>query len=207
MRRRFLWSKQPAPHRTRLKPPNVLPDVLWTSVLALNESADAFPPLKSVVGGVVAIWQVAERTRHCKSDARAIALRVKDIIDVVADAVPDGSEISPPMLDSIFRFSLLLDDILRAMEGVSRASPISGFVHLNRNEGLLERFKTKLDDAYRDFLTASTLRLEIQQTQLAKQQKQLAIQQNRFAAQQAESHLQLETVHSVTTRVLFKLDS
>lgn len=60
MRRRFLWSKLPAPHRTRLKPPNVLPDVLWTSILALNDSADAFPPLKSVVGGVVAIWQVAE---------------------------------------------------------------------------------------------------------------------------------------------------
>lgn len=49
-------------------------------------------------------------------------------------------------------FRSLLDDILRAMEGISRASPLSRFMHLNRNEGLLERFKTKLDDAYRDLL-------------------------------------------------------
>jgi hypothetical protein len=37
-----------------------LPDVLWTSVLALRDSADAFPPLKSAVGGVIALCDIAE---------------------------------------------------------------------------------------------------------------------------------------------------
>lgn len=41
-------------------PPSALPDILWTSVLALKESADAFPPLKSAVGGVVALCDIAE---------------------------------------------------------------------------------------------------------------------------------------------------
>jgi hypothetical protein len=37
-----------------------LPDVVSTSLLALKESADAFPPLKSAVGGVLAVWDIAE---------------------------------------------------------------------------------------------------------------------------------------------------
>jgi hypothetical protein len=37
-----------------------LPDVVSTSLLALKESADAFPPLKSAVGGVLALWDVVE---------------------------------------------------------------------------------------------------------------------------------------------------
>ncbi|KAJ7206175.1 hypothetical protein C8J57DRAFT_1534717 [Mycena rebaudengoi] len=101
--------------RAELKPPNqtprtlahsAFPDVLWTSLLALKESADAFPPLKSTVGGVVALWDIAElasaqRAKHSRTDARDIALRTKDIVDLIADVVPDPSEIPPPMLLSI----------------------------------------------------------------------------------------------------------
>ncbi|KAJ6482762.1 hypothetical protein C8R45DRAFT_1100013 [Mycena sanguinolenta] len=194
--RRFLpWRKRFTPPRTRLKLPNALPDVLWTSILALNDSADAFPPLKSALGAVVAVCQAAERTQHCKSEARAIALRVMDIVDVVADAVPDGSDISSQMLDSIFRFSLLLDEIRSAMEDISLAGALSRFKHLNRNESRLQNFKVKLDNAYRDFLAASTLRLEVQQTLLVTQQKQLAIQQT-------GSTLQLENISAATARLL-----
>jgi hypothetical protein len=57
------WPRIRGRPRAKLKPPNrtsALPDVLWTSLHALKESADAFPPLKSVVGGVVVIWNIAE---------------------------------------------------------------------------------------------------------------------------------------------------
>jgi hypothetical protein len=54
--------------KAKLKPPNkassrngsTFSDVLWTSLCALKDSADAFPPLKSAVGGVVALWEIAE---------------------------------------------------------------------------------------------------------------------------------------------------
>jgi hypothetical protein len=94
---------------------------------ALKESADTFPPLKSAVSGVVALFEIAEvggclhlaatpkhadiatrtpqRAKHAKSDAHAIALRTKEILDVVADAVPDGSAIPAPMAQSIQRFT------------------------------------------------------------------------------------------------------
>lgn len=35
-------------------------DVTWTSLIALKESADAFPPLKSAVSAVIALCDVAE---------------------------------------------------------------------------------------------------------------------------------------------------
>ncbi|KAJ7343863.1 hypothetical protein DFH08DRAFT_810403 [Mycena albidolilacea] len=212
MRRRSPSSRQgPPPARARLKLPNALPDVLWTSMLPLKESADAFPPLKSAVSGAIALYQIIEqvlscyelsffswsppkkRTRHSKADALDIALRVTKIMDVVADAVPDGSDISPSMTHSIDRFSVLLDEIRCAMEDLCRANKISRFMHLNRNERQLQEFKSKLDNVYRDFLAASTLRLEVQQTKLAIQQKQ-------FMIQQTQLHLELQSVSSKTAR-------
>ncbi|KAJ7896392.1 hypothetical protein B0H14DRAFT_2679269 [Mycena olivaceomarginata] len=212
----LLYESSAPPSRARLKGSNPLPDVSWTSLLALKESADAFPPLKAAVGGVIAICDIAERTRNSRLDARAIALRVIEIMEVIADAVPDGSDISPPMLDSILKFSSLLREIAYFLDDISRTSNMSRFVNLNRNERLLKDIKRKLDGAYRDFLAASTLRLEVQQTKLARQQTKLArqqmqfaiqqeqfvIQQKQFAVQQAQSHVELQNVSFATARLL-----
>jgi hypothetical protein len=58
------------PARVKLKPPRVGPtktshvntfsDAMWTSLWALKESSDAFPPLKSATSGVVALWEITE---------------------------------------------------------------------------------------------------------------------------------------------------
>ncbi|KAF7369369.1 hypothetical protein MVEN_00265500 [Mycena venus] len=164
-------------------------------MLVLKESADAFPPLKGVVSGATALCEIAERAKHSKSDARAIALRVKEIIEVIADAVPDGS-ISPLILLSIQGFAILLDEFRSSMEDIALTNRASRILHLNRNERLLQSIKTQLDDTYRDFLVASALRLEIQHMQLAIQQTQLAVQQT-------QAHLDLKNVASVNTRLLF----
>ncbi|KAJ7811741.1 hypothetical protein B0H14DRAFT_3479477 [Mycena olivaceomarginata] len=58
-------------------------------MVALKESADAFPPLKSAVAGAIALCDIAQRAKHSKSDARAVTFRTKEIMDLVADAVPD----------------------------------------------------------------------------------------------------------------------
>jgi hypothetical protein len=39
-------------------------DIALTSLTALLESADAFPPLKSAVGGVLALWNTVEVGRQ-----------------------------------------------------------------------------------------------------------------------------------------------
>ncbi|KAJ7920198.1 hypothetical protein B0H13DRAFT_1867831 [Mycena leptocephala] len=170
---------------------STLSDVLWTSVLALKESADAFPPLKSAVSGVIALFDIAERAKHSKSDALTIALRTKEIMDVVADAVPDPSKISPPMLLSIERFSMeahrffsLLQEINCSMQTIALTGGVSRVMHLNRNERVLKAIKARVDDTYRDFLAAAAIRIEVQQTALAVRQEKI--------------HLDLEAVSATT---------
>ncbi|KAJ7877830.1 hypothetical protein B0H13DRAFT_2668241 [Mycena leptocephala] len=144
-------------------------DILFLTLLALKESADAFPPLKRVMSGVTALFVISERAKHCKSDARDIFLRTMTIIDVIADSIPDGSAIPPPLLISIERFTVLLDEIRGSMKVIALSSGVSRIVHLNRNERILQDIKTKLDEGYRDLVAASSLRVEtqpaVQQTQ------------------------------------------
>ncbi|KAJ7750787.1 hypothetical protein B0H16DRAFT_1549078 [Mycena metata] len=146
---------------------NAFADISRTSLLALRDSADAFPPLKSAASGVVALWDIADRAKHCKSEARAIALRAKEILEVIADAVPDPSAIPDEMLLSIQRFTDLLDHIVSSIKSIAAAGGFSRVFHLNRNEEALLRIKSQLDNAYRDFNTASTLRTEILHAQIA----------------------------------------
>ncbi|KAJ7745332.1 hypothetical protein B0H16DRAFT_1558515 [Mycena metata] len=171
--------KLPSSPKTKL-----LSDVLWTSMVALKESADAFPPLKSAVCGTMALWDIAKRAKHSKADACAIALRAQEILHLIADAVPDASAIPEPMLRSITRFTVydilplnksprltflrsLLDDIGCSMQLISDTPTVTRLMHLNRNEQMLQRIRTQLDEAQRDFDTASNLRIEVQQAQLA----------------------------------------
>jgi hypothetical protein len=57
--RRLLPFRKP-----KLKPStgtgNTLLEGTWIALCALRDSADAFPPLKSAVGGVVALWEIAK---------------------------------------------------------------------------------------------------------------------------------------------------
>ncbi|KAJ7055327.1 hypothetical protein C8F01DRAFT_1160198 [Mycena amicta] len=193
----------PFPSRARLKPSGALPDILWTSLTALQQSSDAFPPLKSAVGGVVALCTIAERAKHSKSDARDIALRTKEFLDVVAEAVPDPTAISPSMLKSIERFTVLLTEIRHRLEPIVRASSVSRIVRLNRNERTLAGIKAQLDDAYRDLVAASALRVEVQQTKIALQQTHISIQQTQLSAQQTQMQLDLGKIAATTvTHVL-----
>ncbi|KAJ7344040.1 hypothetical protein DFH08DRAFT_962178 [Mycena albidolilacea] len=78
------------------------------SLQALKEFTDAFPPPKSVVGAVLAVWDISQRAKRCKSDARDITDRTAEILlEVAASAVPDESAIPSQMLQSIERFTSL----------------------------------------------------------------------------------------------------
>jgi hypothetical protein len=87
---------------------------------------------------------------------------------VIADSVPDGAAIPPPMLKSIEAFTVyvllpiatrilifplsVLDEIRRNLEDIALTGRLSRIAHLRRNERTVEGMKTQLDDAYRDFL-------------------------------------------------------
>ncbi|KAJ7051580.1 hypothetical protein C8F01DRAFT_1262659 [Mycena amicta] len=166
-----------------------LPDLLSTSLFALKESADGFPPLKSAVGAVLALGEIAQRVKNSKSDARDIARRAEHILDVIAEAVPDGSTIPVAMLRDIERFTSLVHEICGFMEEIASARALSRVLHLNRNEIALQDFKSRLNDAYCDLKVASALRVERQQAEMAAQQIQLAAQQQLLTHQQRQTHI------------------
>ncbi|KAK7063431.1 hypothetical protein R3P38DRAFT_2818583 [Favolaschia claudopus] len=127
-------------------------DAALLSIHVLAESADAFPPLKSVVGGVRAICDIARRAKFCKDDATDIAMRTAGILDVIADAVPDGSDISQPMLESIQRFTGILVDIRSDVETITQTSRTSRIFRVMRHERKTRQIQARLDSAYQDFL-------------------------------------------------------
>jgi len=175
--------------RSRSSTSHALPDILRTSLLALRESADACPPLKSAVGGAVALWDIAERSKHAKNDARDIAFRTNEIMESICDAVPDVSKISPPLLGKIADLALVLEDIRCDMETITSTGGIARFTRLNRNERVLQSIRARLDEKTHDFATGSLLRQEIQQAQMA-------VKQTQFISQQNETHREVENINN-----------
>ncbi|KAJ7920151.1 hypothetical protein B0H13DRAFT_2268303 [Mycena leptocephala] len=142
----------------------------------------------------------ASSARSTPIPTHDIALRTQAILDIIVDAVPDGSAIPAPMLQSIERFTVLLDEVRCSMETISLTGGLSRVVHLNRNERALRDIKARLDDAYRDFSVASALRVEAQQADIAVQQTQLA-------GQQAQTHLAVGKVVAATHTLAPELSS
>ena len=60
MKKRKIFSSIPSINFSRRHSAAHTCDIAWTSLTALQQSADGFPPLKSVVGGVLSVWDVAE---------------------------------------------------------------------------------------------------------------------------------------------------
>ncbi|KAJ7669828.1 hypothetical protein DFH06DRAFT_1293825 [Mycena polygramma] len=187
---------------------SAVPDLLSTSLIALKESADAFPPLKGAVGSLShgdgrvldIVRDIAQRAKRSKSAAHDIALRTQVVLNVISDAVTDPFAIPSPMLRSIERLTEYADSAhdnpRLSMDKLKLTSGFSRLIHLNRNERQLRDIKTKLDDAYRDFMAASAPRVETQQAKIAAQQSQLVIQQTTFTKQQEHTHFIVESVAS-----------
>ncbi|KAJ7908695.1 hypothetical protein B0H13DRAFT_2661923 [Mycena leptocephala] len=122
-------------------------DLLWTSLTALRTSSDAFPPLKGVVGAVVAILETSQRVAHSKKEAFQLAKRSVELLEMLADVISDRGAIPEPMLASIVRLESILEEIKIEMIRLANRGRLWRLNHLNRNEGALWKFNRRLDDA------------------------------------------------------------
>ncbi|KAJ7575888.1 hypothetical protein C8J56DRAFT_1171776 [Mycena floridula] len=135
-------------------------DIARTSLMALKESSDAFPPLKSAVGSVLALWDIIQQMESCKTLGKDLACRCVNILEAVADAVqPDPRNISPEMLKNIDQFKMLVMEISQELLEHNRATRLSRLANLNRNQARLATFSRKLDEASSLFIIASNLQL------------------------------------------------
>ncbi|KAJ7776696.1 hypothetical protein B0H14DRAFT_2964061 [Mycena olivaceomarginata] len=137
------------------------PDKWETPYQADNrlDSADAFPPLKSAVGGVLALWNTVERVKTSKEKAKALSRRAYEVLEALTDAVPDPSNISPSMLMSIQCFNNVLIEACNAMAPLTKRKRL---LSLNRDEATLELFNRRLDESFQTFTIAGLTRVETQ---------------------------------------------
>ncbi|KAJ7572395.1 hypothetical protein C8J56DRAFT_990632, partial [Mycena floridula] len=120
-------------------------DSTHTSLMALKESSDAFPPLKSAVGSVLALWDIVQQTQSYKALGKDLACRCVIILETIADAVqPDPKKINPEMLKNIGRFKMLVTEISQELSEHNRATRLSRLANLNRHQAQLAFFSWKL---------------------------------------------------------------
>lgn len=99
------------------------PNALLLTLGLLSDSADACPPLKSVLGALNAIVEQAQvgfyllalETRHRlyhqavkgnKREAILVYERVNTLVDVLCNAVSDATNIPTPLMDNIHELKL-----------------------------------------------------------------------------------------------------
>ncbi|KAK7051890.1 hypothetical protein R3P38DRAFT_3594003 [Favolaschia claudopus] len=143
---------------------NTLSDPLLTALGALKQSSAAFPPLESAVNGVLAIYDIAQRAKTCRADARDVVDRARNILDILADGLQDPSMIPPSILKLLERFKIHLTEIENSMRILADANIASRLVHLNRNERMIRSIKDRLEAEHDDFRLALEFRVVVQQT-------------------------------------------
>ncbi|KAG5717689.1 hypothetical protein E4T56_gene9296 [Termitomyces sp. T112] len=143
--------------RLKLSHSSTSSDTIRTCLTALYQSADAFPPLKSVSGSVLAIWDTVNRIKNCRKSARALAMRCVEILNVIADSVHDPSALSSEMQTSIAKFNDLLTDIRMTLEQMRKQKWITRFVKLDRNEDILSTLDHRVGELYSDLNTLANL--------------------------------------------------
>ncbi|KAJ7479673.1 hypothetical protein FB451DRAFT_1448858 [Mycena latifolia] len=141
-------------------------DAIRTAVDFVKEVADVFPPLKSVAGGVVAVWDLADRISSSDDDAQALAQRAVGIMKAIENALRGRtSPISSSMQADIDKFEALLREISAAMEKqLKQRGGLCRMLHLRRREGRLARFTARLDAASEAFNIGSSTRIELAST-------------------------------------------
>ncbi|KAJ7479722.1 hypothetical protein FB451DRAFT_1239684 [Mycena latifolia] len=142
-------------------------DAVRTSLNLLKEAADVFPPLKSAAGGVLAVWDLADRVSASDENAQALAWRAVGILDAIYNAVGGGtSPIPPSMLADIVKFEHLLRDISTAMEEQLKQGRLRRVLHLRKRESRLARFTSRLDAASEAFKIGASTRVELASTRI-----------------------------------------
>jgi len=152
---------------------------IMIALTALKESADAFPPLKGAVAGVLHVVDLSQKVKSNKDECQKLASRVQEILDRIALAVPDATRISPDLLTRIDEFTRTLADIECFMEKLCHVKVIERLLRHKEHEGSIAEFNRRLDDALKSFILISTLKIEMSVSQhgkrLSDEHKDLAI--------------------------------
>ncbi|KAJ7788639.1 hypothetical protein B0H13DRAFT_2174339, partial [Mycena leptocephala] len=142
------WALSPVPRRKRRKETTTTLltwDAIRTSLEIVQQSADACPPLKSAVGAVIALCDLADRIATSDANAEALTWRAFTILETIHNAIDSNKPVPPHLLRSIEQFEQLLIEIRTAMEVLANENRVLHVLRLRRNESKLAKFTARLD--------------------------------------------------------------
>lgn len=139
--------------------------VALIGLTALKESADAFPPLKSTVSGILHIIELSQKVKSNKENCQKLAWRVQEILDKIAVAVPDATCIPSDLTLRIDEFTRTLGEIELFMESLCRVKVFKRCLRHKEREDTFLEFNQRLDNVIKSFMLISTVKIEILMSQ------------------------------------------
>ncbi|VDB84206.1 unnamed protein product [Peniophora sp. CBMAI 1063] len=124
----------------------------------LKESSDVFPPLKSVVGGLVALIDVYERTRSSQSELQDITRRIDRLLGILAHRLSGDRE--TVLQFTLGPFAEILTVQLARLEGMKRRGVLFRVVHSSQIESQLKDVCTAIERAIQELQLRIGLSLE-----------------------------------------------
>jgi len=136
------------PRRKRRKEPTTALltwDAIRTLLELVEQSADVCPPLKSAVGAVGGLCNLADRLAASDANADALGLRVFTILKTIHNSIDLEKPVPQDLLHSIVQFEQLLIEIQTAMEVLAKENHFLHVLRLRRNESQLVKFTARLE--------------------------------------------------------------
>ncbi|KAI0046153.1 hypothetical protein FA95DRAFT_1416043 [Auriscalpium vulgare] len=153
------WPRMASRSRGRIK---LSSDAAVLAIEALKESADAFPPLKSLTGGLSFLLTLSRTVKSNKDDAQCIADRVDQISALLEYTIPDATNISPPIKLAIHAFDQSLQRINEQLHDVCTASRAVRFLRVRKDEGRIKTIHQQLDDSIGNFTMSVSIQTKLQ---------------------------------------------
>ncbi|KAJ7362809.1 hypothetical protein DFH08DRAFT_326926 [Mycena albidolilacea] len=130
-------------------------DAVRTSLEVVLSSADICPPLKSAVGGVIALCNIAERAAACDENAEILIWRAVAILDTMYQSIDTNAPIPSHLLNGMVQFEQLILEIRLAMKVMLKRKRVLSVLHLRRSESQLAKFTARLDSVAEVFTIGS----------------------------------------------------
>ncbi|KAJ7606654.1 hypothetical protein FB45DRAFT_949578 [Roridomyces roridus] len=127
-------------------------DAAKVTLRAIQASADAFPPLKSAVSGVLVVLELTENVRSNKKGCKHIATRAAQLVQDIWSQTKDLDIVLPnEVKESIRKIRRLLKEIKAFLEELNKENLFQRLARQERNKIRIDEYGRLLDEAMMHF--------------------------------------------------------
>ncbi|KZV70160.1 hypothetical protein PENSPDRAFT_456648 [Peniophora sp. CONT] len=159
----------PVSHYQRSRKPKLralAKDALLFSLKALAQSADAFPPLKSAVGGLLFVANQIELVSSNKAQIGEIYAQIDAFAAALVRAVPDATALSPALEAAIRALADDVEAVCVDIQPITHQRWAVRFLRAKRHDRQLQDLARRLEQAKNTFLITISTSTEMKTTQI-----------------------------------------